>query len=463
MRTLRIPGYIDATSIRITIMRALRAGAIGVPIGLIAFALFMLANYASLGRDVPAARAHIAQAFATGVLQDEDYLRGDTNIGWHQYNDCLILWQAIDQRAPVSQLTISPLSAPPPPTGTRCGSLRAFVATGSSAPPSFYHRYIHGHTTLARFLLPRLSVEAIRNLYQVTLTLLVVAGLCVGMAGLARRRHPAEALFWTVMFLGFSRWFGLETYGQSLGHGPADIVLLTYMLFLAIVGTTCGLGRRTALVSAAIFGGLTAGFEFLTGGIPLGMAVVIGGIPFAVHADRDANPAAFTFDAFVAFCASVLTALTAKVIVVMAVFGPAAMVDSALQLRMRMGLDPTRGETHDLGIALMAKKLAKGLGGIAPGMSVMAGAIIVVSVVAGLWAARRLLRASEPAIRYRTTALLLSNAAIVAMLILFWEHTMIHAWFMERTLAWTIASGFALFAFASVYASQGCRDLACRH
>lgn len=434
--------------LRAAIARGLRGGAIGLPIGLGIFAALMIASYASLGRDVPTAREHVAQAFATGILQDEDYLKGNTDLGWHQYNDCLILWQAIDQRASVTALTISPISAMPEGTHSRCGTLRALVTGGTTPNPSFYHRYIHGHTTLIRFLLPGLSVEAIRNLYHTTLTLLILAGLCVGMIALVRRRHSIEALFWTILFLAFSRWFGLETFGQSLGHGPADIVLLAYLLFLAIMGTTRGLDRRTALTTAAIFGGLTAGFEFLTGGIPLGMAAIIGGIPFAVHANREGNPAAFTFDALVAFCASVLTCLTAKVVVVMAVFGPAAMADSARQLRMRMGLDANRGETQDLGMMLMAKKLAKGLSGIAPGMSIMAGAIVLLTVVAGIWAAQHLLRTASPAMRYRTVALLASNVAVAAMLTMFWQHTMIHAWFMERTLVWPIATGFALFAFA---------------
>lgn len=455
MPTVTTLKTIDWKLARTAIWRGLRGGSIGVPVGLVVFALFMLASYASLNRNVPAARAHIAQAFTTGVLQDEDYLRGNTDLGWHQYNDCLILWQAVDQRAPVAQLTISPLSAMLPPIGTRCSGLRDFVVDGATPAPMFYHRYIHGHTTLARFLLPIMSVEAIRNLYQTTLTLLILTGLCVGMIGLARRRHTTEALFWTIVFLGFSRWFGLESFGQSLGHGPADIILITYMLFLAIVGTTRGLDRRMALVSAAVFGSFTAGFEFLTGGIPLGMAAVIGGIPFAVQSGRHANPAVFTFDAFVAFCAAVLASLTAKVIVVVSVFGPSAMIDSALQLRMRMGLDPTRGETHDLGLALMIKKLAKGLASIAPGMSILAGTVVFLSILAGLWASQRLLRVSEPEIRYRTIALLASNFAIIMMLTMFWQHTIIHAWFMERTLAWTIATGFALFAFACIHASNG--------
>lgn len=440
---------IDWRGARAAIRRAAWRGSLGLPIGAIAFALFCLANYASLHRNVETARAHVAQAFATGALQDEDYLDGNTGIGRHQYNDCLILWQAIDQRDSDTALTVSPLSTPAPTGETRCSSLRHYVAGLRTDPPTFYHRYIHGHTTFLRFLLPVLSVEAIRNLYHTILTLLVLSGIAVALIGLARGRRPEESLFWLIVFLALSRWFGLETYGQSLGHAPADMIAVGFCLLLALCGVGRGISRRTALVSAAIFGALTAMFEFLTGGIPLGMAIVIGGLPFAVHAARDDDPAAFVLDAWAAFCAAVITCLALKVALVIGVFGADAMTDSALQLKMRLGLDPSRGETSDLGLPLMAKKLAKGISGIAPGMHVMAGAMVALSIGIGAWGALRLLRAPiAPVLRRRTIAVLISNLAIVAMLALFWEHTMIHAWFMERTLVWTIASGFALFAFA---------------
>jgi len=36
------------------------------------------------------------------------------------------------------------------------------------------------------------------------------------------------------------------------------------------------------------------------------------------------------------------------------------------------------------------------------------------------------------------------------MLMLLWEHSIIHAWFMDRVLVWTIGSGFALFTLAVI-------------
>ena len=82
----------------------LRRGSLGVATGIIAglllFLLFAIANRASLGRNLPLAEAHVRQAFATAALQNEDWLVGNTDIGRHQYNDCLILYMAIDQQAP---------------------------------------------------------------------------------------------------------------------------------------------------------------------------------------------------------------------------------------------------------------------------------------------------------------------------------------------------------------------------
>ena len=428
--------------------RAIRAVLMGVAIGAPFFALFCLANHASLGRDLPTARAHVAQAFASGVLQDQDYLDGNTDIGRHQYNDCLILRLALDQRASRDQLTVSPLVQVPVPPRGECQTVHGFITWEPPVGTVFYHRYIHGHAMLARYLLPILSVAAIRNLYHTTLTLLVVAGIVTGLVALGRGRRPVQGLFWLIVFLAFSRWFGLETYGQSLGHGPADIVLIGYLLFLAIAGTIGGIGRRTALISAALFWALTITFEFLTGGIPLGLAAVIGGLPFAWNARAEKSGPIVPFESLIGFCASIATVMLLKIALVLRVFGWDSMREDALQLRMRMGLDATRGETHDLGLALMAKKLAKGINGLAPGMHVMAGAIVVIALLAGLWGARHMLRSAAPVMRERTIALLASNAAILLMLVGFWQHTMIHAWFMERTLVWTIATGFALFALA---------------
>ena len=433
-----------------------RAAVTGGALGLLVFALFLLLNQASLGRDLPTARAQVADAFASGALQDEDWRYGDTNIGRHQYNDCLILWQALDQRAPSAQLAVSPLLDLPQAAESRCARLRRFVAGEIAGDPVFYHRYLHAHTTVARILLPILSVAQIRTLYHSTLTLLVLAGIALSLTALARRRTP-EALFWLIVFLVFSRWFGLESYGQSLGHGPADIVHLSFLLVLAAAAARGGLSAKTAILMSGLFGAGVMLFEFLTGGIPLGLAAVIGGLPFALRRTEGERVTDRIAEAAIAFCAGAGACLLAKLGLALAVFGPGPLLDYAGQLGARMGL-LNHAEMAGVGPLDLAKKLAKGVNGLAAGMHLMAGFMLVLAVAAGGWGYARTRAAQDPELKRAAAALLLSNLAIAALLALFWQHTVVHAWFMVRTLTWTIASGFALFALALWQVNSGERS-----
>jgi len=418
---------------------------IALPIAALLFALFCLANLHGLGRDLPAAEANVRAAYASGVLQDVDWLPGNTDIGRHQYNDCLILYMALDQQAAAAQLMASPIKPVQRGTETMCGALRAFAAGDKEAGRTglWYHQYIHGHTMLARYLLPLMPVEAIRNLYHSIETLLVLAGIMITTLALAGRRRPTESLFWLILFLAFSRWFGLESYGQSLSHAPSDAIILGYLLFLAMAAARGGLGRWSATISAAVFGSLVAIFEFLTGGIPLGLAIVVGGLPFAL---RDGDPRKVLdqiVEAAAAFCTAIIACLALKILLALWVFGIESFRESAAQLGVRMGMG---GDQPDLGPMHMAKSLAKGLNSLAAGMHLMAGAILLIAVVIGAWGARTLLRTQDSVLRARALHLLVSNGVIVGMLMLLWQHTIIHAWFMDRIFVWTIGTGFALFA-----------------
>jgi hypothetical protein len=437
------------TEIKPLACRALWGAIVAVPIAALLFALFCLANYLSLGRDLPTAEAHIRTAFASGALQNEDWLIGNTDIGRHQYNDCLILYMAVDQQASAAQLATSPIKPVQRGTETMCGALKAYADGDWEAGRTgiWYHQYIHGHTMLARYLLPALSVEAIRDLYHTVQTLLILVGILVAMLALARGRQPTESLFWLIIFLAFARWFGLESYGQSLSHGPSDAIILAYALFLTVAASRSGLSRWTSLIAAALFGSLVAIFEFLTGGIPLGLAVIVGGLPYALRDKEPGEQLDQVIEAAAAFCVAVLTCLALKLALALSVFGIESFRESAAQLGVRMGMAP--GEP-DLGLLIAIKKLAKGINALAAGMHVLAGAILFTAIGFGAWGARVLIRAGDPALRARAIHLLASNLVIVALLALLWQHTIVHAWFMERTFVWTIGTGFALFALAVV-------------
>jgi len=448
MASVAVPRGLGAGFEPRALLRACRGGLIGIPVGLCVFALFCLANWLSLDRDVSAARAQVAGAFSQGVLQEQDYRAGDTQIGWHQYNDCLILWQAIDQRSTATELTVSPLLDPHREDSSRCGRLRAFVngdPAAAAVTPTYYHRYLHGHTTVARYLLPVMSVEDIRLAYHLALTALVVAGIGLALWGLARGAM-VPGLFWLFVFLAFARWFGLESFGMSLGHGPSDILHLSFLVALAAAGVTRGIGARTAIAGAAVFGALVMVFEFLSGGLHLGLAAVIGGLPFALNPDARRALAQTVAAAAFAFCAAAVTAYAAKALLALAIFGSATFVDTAMQLQMRAGLGGREGETVEL--VTSAKKLLKGFQGLAAGMPALAFAVTALAAAAGLWAARRIHRGGSAPLSGPAAFLLLSNLAIFALLALLWQHSIVHAWFMHRTFAWTIATGLALFLLA---------------
>jgi len=424
-----------------------RAALIGIVTGALLFGLFYLINLGSLNRDLPLAQAEVRSAFATGVLQDKDFLPSDVARGWNQYNDCLILWQVVDQRASASELAVSPLKQTPEGQSNYCVALRTFVTQGPPQGRTFYHRYIHGHTMLARYLLPVFGVAGIRELYRSVLAVIVACGVGVALTAIARRRRVAENLVFLILFLAFGRFFGLESFGQSLGHGPSDIVQLSYLLYLGVAAAREGIGRRTAIISAAVFGGMVAIFEFLTGGLHLGAATVIGALPFAMRSEDQQAPV--WLNALVAFCAAAVTCFTLKYALAVAMFGADPVLGALVELRLFSGLG-AGGVLQGRGLTDTAERLISGLSGLAAGMTLFAGSMVFVSIAGGAWGASRLLRSANLQSRRRAAALLLSNAAIWLLLILLSGHTITHFFVMGRTLAWTIGSGFALFALAAL-------------
>jgi hypothetical protein len=73
---------------------------------------------------------------------------------------------------------------------------------------------------LLRYLLPHFRIGQIRSLYRATLTGILVAGLALTLIGIARYRRLAEFAVLAITFLALTRFFGLESFSQSLGMDP---------------------------------------------------------------------------------------------------------------------------------------------------------------------------------------------------------------------------------------------------
>jgi hypothetical protein len=418
------------------------AALVGALVGAAFFLAFTALNYLSLGQDLPAARQAVTAAFAVGELGHQESLRGNTAIGQHQFNDCLILAMALDRSAPAAQLAVSPIRPLYSRTDGPCGDLD-FYAHGKApdGPLYFYHNYIHGQTMLARFLLPRISVKGMRTAYHLLGSLLLLAGLLTAMQSLVRGRRAG--LFWLIAFIGFARFFGLEAFGQSLGHGPSDLVVLGFALLLAAAAAAGGARPRSLILLAAGFGALTMIFELLTGGVPLGLALLIGGTAFAMREGDEIRPCILA--AVVAFGAAIAACVACKAVLVVSQFGAGALRIPMLELAVRTGFLRWPGITPPFSPVTFVARLVEGLDSLVPGMRWLAFGVLALALGFGAWGFDRLRRTPE-----RTKAVLLAVSCLPILLWfpIFRQHVIEHAWFMDRILVWLAISGFSLFALA---------------
>ena len=104
-----------------------------------------------------------------GSLVEDTFVEGSTTIGSHQWNDCLIIVMAMDQRGDRARLTLSPIlmdfGPTPSVTTNPCAVLSAL---NKGAVPNnnlyYYDNYPHGAVVLLRYLLPHREIEEIRAL-----------------------------------------------------------------------------------------------------------------------------------------------------------------------------------------------------------------------------------------------------------------------------------------------------------
>ena len=424
----------------------MRPAMTAMAVALAIFGLFYGLAVASLTVDRAAMARPVAAAFTSGALDaDASWQHGNTEIGSHQYNDCLILFQAMDDRAPARLRAISPLSVPLD-TDNSCTTLRDFAGGRVSPPTRFYHQYLHGHTMLARWLVPELGVAGLRGLYKLLTTLLILAGIGYALMGLAKGPRAAEAGAWLAIFAVFARWFGLESFGQSLGHGPADMMVVAFLLFLARGSAERALGAGSLLVGSAVFGALTMQFEFLTGGLPLGLAIVLGATPLAL-AGGTGNARALA-GAVIAYGVAAMTTMLTKLILIAATFPAGALAAIEHQLLFRVGIERAARRDTAVDGAEYVTHLWAGLEGLASGMHLLVLGSLLIALVAGGWGYRSLRTSPDAGARLRATALAASLLVPPIWLVLFWQHSAEHAWFMDRILTWDIAGGMALFALA---------------
>ena len=462
-----------------TSVLALGASAIGVVIAtLSAFYLISIAT-ALVDRD----RYHevIAQAVHTGALARAHRLPFGSGEPYaiHNFNDCLILSMLIlpqDDNALLRALSPAvPADGPPwsgvSPAGyppyVQCRDLEAAMVSAHAVTTNLYHRYLHGDWVLAKALLAIMPLSAATNAMA-----LLVGLLFLSLAALAARRlirgtgeQPRERAYLALGLVLFS-FSALPVFGWSFSFAPSDIMIAGALLFFYLRPPS-SLTDRGLVVAAALFGTLTALFEFLTGSAPMGLMAVI-----AVIAFDDGGSVRQLLRRLVlaaaAFGGAIVLSFAVKMAAVSLIWGVSELGIFGRQIGAHMnagGWDiapQNEAQLNRLGISVDAIRqsvmLSYGyaLSKIVYFTKLMAFgsatlgvilAVILPLALAGL-SAWQALRAQDPLQRLRISLVLGGCLAMPVWYLAFIHHTIVHAHFMFRPLVWPLALLVAMQAWS---------------
>ena len=228
-------------------------------------------------------RDRAARAFDSGSLSTQDYWRFDSSIGWHQFNDCLILQMISNDDSMLSQ-SLGPLVYYPEDFRGLCGAFRALLEHELTIDELYsfrYTRYWHGHNAVTAALLLGLDFATVRPILRAAtcLSLLVLALV-------ARRNSPQLRAMGLIIALFGAAFWGLPYFAQSPSHGPGDTaVLLGLVILFALAQRGESISSYQALCAG--FGATLVFMEFFTGLLPTAAALLL---PFGYLAARSAEP-----------------------------------------------------------------------------------------------------------------------------------------------------------------------------
>ena len=233
--------------------------------------LFLLALLLAAAVPAEHLRERVVEAFDSGALSERDRLPFDTRIGWHQYNDCLILQMVANEGAAVPK-ALGPTVYYPGNFRHLCLTVSGLVR-GELSPAAMdrfrYTRYWHGHNAVTGLALAVWQFATVRNIFRAAAYLSLLL-----LALVAWQSGPGLRMFgFTVALFGLLFW-GLPYYAQSPSHGPGDTtVTLGLAALVAVLGRNTGVDRYVVLSSA--FGAVVTYMEFLTGLLPTAAALLL--------------------------------------------------------------------------------------------------------------------------------------------------------------------------------------------
>jgi hypothetical protein len=145
-----------------------------------------------------------------------------------------------------------------------------------------------------------------------------------------------------------------------------------------------------------------------------------------------------------AYCGAAAVTYLLKVAATTYVAGPGVIADIAAQL-----VHYSPGSEMGPNVFAAAAAIARSIGVLAGGMTLLASAFALGAIAAGGYGLRWILgRISGAAIRQRVILLTVSVLPIPAWFLAFPNQVAMHAWFMDRIIVWVIAAGFSVFLLA---------------
>lgn len=429
------------SAVRVT-LAVLSALGVAIMLSLVLLAL----NFASarLPRD-PIIDA-VRQGFAQRQLVDYGWLHLNAELGVHQFNDCLILLMAADDRAPADKRALSPTIAGASVGAfgggftVPCPPLRRF-ANGERAPitdTSFYHRYVFGNVALTAGLLQFSSIQGLRTTYSflafaAPLTMSVLALFFLWRAKAPTR--PNTLAFAALGGVMLSFFFAAQYYGQSIAHFPPDILLTLYLLTIACLRSRAENFFALGAINAA-FGALTMYFEFLSGGAPMGAALVLSTAAVQSLDRKDGQALLRAGFALATYAIGFLTIFAIKQTATSIVFGADVVANSGARLETWLtGATPLQTFWR---LDQNIREFGGGSIWIGRGIVLGAALALITSVV------QLVLRKRGP--RAPEWVFVAAALIIPAWYLIFSLHTYVHAWMMVRIVVMFNLAGYFLFA-----------------
>jgi hypothetical protein len=188
--------------------------------------------------------------------------------------------------------------------------------------PGNHHRYLHAGLTLATFVLALVPLHVagwilLFACYAALAVLALAAALRMRGAPPAERRRAAAFL---VMAGVLAAFYALPVFGSTFAHAPTDIAIVAFML-VGLLHPLCRMPERRFALVVAAFGTAIAAFELLTGGMPTGLAVLIALIALGEAPDV-ATVRRRLLVGVVCYGVAIITGFAAKLLAIMAVWGP---------------------------------------------------------------------------------------------------------------------------------------------